>query len=258
MILPFAFLRVSSDSALELGILALAWAVTAALSPLEASIKLSDKVSQIMRGSSPARRSRRCGRISDAWHHPLVRQTASSGVVAGDLLGITDPLGVPRVVIALDQVGRDEGLLLRTIEAPGVTVPAQLLSGVAANGCFRLPTSGLAATPFLQAKDSLVGLVAPDTSIERLFFEVVRAADLEEGRLVEVPLGDRTVTYQLVNGLTREEVVQQKNTFGFCTCPGTEDWPMGTRDLQVSERQLASATECSGDFDVCRAVSNTG
>ena len=25
-----------------------------------------------------------------------------------------------------------------------------------------------------------------------------------------------------------------------------------------AERQLASATECSGDFDVCRAVSNTG
>ena len=214
VLMIFALYAFHSDSALELGILALAWVVTAALSPLEASIKLSDKVSQIMRGSSPP------GEVGvvAAYQTPgviLVRQTASSAIVAGDVLGITDPLGVPRVVIALDQVGRDEGLLLRTIEAPGVTVPAQLLSGVAANGCFRLPTSGLATTPFLQAKDSLVGLVAPDTSIERLFFEVVRAADLEEGRLVEVPLGDRAVTYQLVNGLTREEVVQQKNTFGF-------------------------------------------
>ncbi len=51
--------------------------------------------------------------------------------------------------------------------------------------------------------------------MEKLFFEVVKDERLEEGRLVEVQIGKRLVTYQLVNGLTKEEVVQQKNTHGF-------------------------------------------
>lgn len=67
----------------------------------------------------------------------------------------------------------------------------------------------------MKTKNALVGLVAPDTSVERLFFEVVREEGLEEGRLVEVQIGKRVVTYQLVNGLTKEEVIQHKNTHGF-------------------------------------------
>ena len=82
VLMIFALYAFHSDSALELGILALAWVVTAALSPLEASIKLSDKVSQIMRGGSPA------GEVGvvAAYQTPgviLVRQTGSSGLSLG-------------------------------------------------------------------------------------------------------------------------------------------------------------------------------
>src|SRR5437667_7879735 len=64
-------------------------------------------------------------------------------------------------------------------------------------------------------KSALAGIVAPDTTVETLYFEVVKDEGLEEGRLVEVQIGKRIVTYQVVNGLTKEEVVQQKNTHGF-------------------------------------------
>jgi len=62
----------------------------------------------------------------------------------------------------------------------------------------------------------LLGVVAPDTDIARLRFEILRTdLDLEEGQLVEVRLGKRMVLYQVVNGLTKEAILQQKNIYGF-------------------------------------------
>jgi hypothetical protein len=61
-----------------------------------------------------------------------------------------------------------------------------------------------------------LGVVASDTDISRLRFEILRAdLDLEEGQLVEVRLGQRMVLYQIVNGLTKEAILQQKNMYGF-------------------------------------------
>ena len=39
--------------------------------------------------------------------------------------------------------------------------------------------------------------------------------DLAEGRLVEARIGDHHVIFQIIDGLTREEIVQQKNTYGY-------------------------------------------
>ena len=80
---------------------------------------------------------------------------------------------------------------------------------------FPAPDETVVENRLVKAKGSLVGLVAPDTTVEKLFFEVVKDEGLEEGRLIEVQIDKRLVTYQLVNGLTKEEVVQQKNTHGF-------------------------------------------
>ena len=66
-----------------------------------------------------------------------------------------------------------------------------------------------------EAQNNIVGLVAPDTSIDHLYFEIIDNADLEEGRLVSTSVGTSTVMYQIVAGLTKEEVVQQKNTYGY-------------------------------------------
>lgn len=62
----------------------------------------------------------------------------------------------------------------------------------------------------------LIGLVAPDTDIRTLRFELTRTdLDIGEGQLVEVIIGTKPVLYQIVNGLTREEILAQKNTYGF-------------------------------------------
>src|SRR5690606_12518498 len=58
--------------------------------------------------------------------------------------------------------------------------------------------------------------VAPGTDTRMLKFEVVRYdLEFEEGQWLEARIGQRRVVYQLLNGLTREEIVQQRNTRGY-------------------------------------------
>jgi len=69
------------------------------------------------------------------------------------------------------------------------------------------------SVPDQQAR--FVGIVAPDSSLNRLLFEVVRALELKEGALVEVNIGAQRVAYQVIEGMTRETSCFRKNTFGF-------------------------------------------
>ncbi len=65
-------------------------------------------------------------------------------------------------------------------------------------------------------RSDLVGIVAPNTDIATLRFELTRAdLDIGEGQLVEVLIGAKPVLYQLIDGLTQEEILAQKNTYGF-------------------------------------------
>ena len=68
----------------------------------------------------------------------------------------------------------------------------------------------------LQWIGRLCGIVDSDTTFEFLRFEVIQESGLSEGRLVEARIGDhRSVLFQLIEGITHEEVVQQKNKYGY-------------------------------------------
>ena len=82
----------------------------------------------------------------------------------------------------------------------------------------------------LKSQKSLAGLVSYDTSIGTLFFEVVgNSGDLEEGRLVEAQIGREPLLYQIVNGLTKDEIVHQKNSYGYARAQGQK---IGEWDIQ--------------------------
>src|SRR5690606_14842921 len=51
--------------------------------------------------------------------------------------------------------------------------------------------------------------------LDYLLFEVTEERDLAEGRLVEARIGESHVIFQIIEGLTREDIVQQKNTYGY-------------------------------------------
>lgn len=219
VVILFAIYAFHFESPVEITAIFVTWVLTAVLSPLEASVKIWRRLMRIFKPNTIIDAD---GEVV-AYQTPgliLVRQLALSKIAAGDLIAVHDPLGKTRLALALDHVGRDDGVLLRTIEIEGVEVPASFEEKIFAlneNAVVRVPSTDLtiAKADLVKEKESIVGLVATDTSVEKLFFEVVKDDDLEEGRLVEVKISGQKVTYQLVNGLTKEEVVQQKNTHGF-------------------------------------------
>jgi hypothetical protein len=219
VVVGFAVFAFHRSSPKEFGIIVAAWVLTGVLSPLEGSFRIGRRLQRIFKPNTIFNAD---GEVV-AYQTPgliLVRQLGTGAVQTGDVVAVQDPLGKTRVALALDNVGRDEGVLLRTIEIADAEVSTELrsqLSALLPNAVVRVPApdEAVAQNRLVKTKGALVGLVAPDTSVERLFFEVVKEEGLEEGRLVEVQIGKRVVTYQLVNGLTKEEVVQHKNTHGF-------------------------------------------
>jgi len=206
-------------------IIGAAWAVLVVLQPLELVAYLLKRWREIFRGLSPV------DRLGEIVGHQvpdvvLVCQDEDASVIFGDVLVVRAADGRPGLAMALDQVGFSDGCWLRAIH---LSVPPEArkdiedfvtnqdLSDVAAvradNDAWR---SLLDADTTWSNRMLLVGLVAPDSDISRLRIEIVRTdLALDEGRLVEVRVGSRAVLYQIVNGLTREEILRQKNTRGY-------------------------------------------
>ncbi|MHB8471536.1 MAG: ATP-binding protein [Gammaproteobacteria bacterium] len=238
VVILFALYAFHFQSPIESTTILFAWVLTAVLSPLESSMRIGRKLMRIFKQDTIIDSD---GEVV-AYQTPgliLVRQSASSKMATGDLIAVHDPLGKTRLALALDHVGRDEGVLLRTIEIEGVEVPESLEEQVFTlneNAVVRVPSTDftIAKADLVKDKESIVGLVAIDTSVEKLFFEVVKDDGLEEGRLVEVKIGGRKVTYQLVNGLTKEEIVQQKNTHGFVRAQAQKigEWDVGAKHFK--------------------------
>ena len=137
IVVVFALYAFHRDSPQELGIIIATWVLTALISPLEGSVRLFRRIRRIWRPNI----------ILDAdgeavaYQTPsliLVRQTSNSKTEPGGFLAIKDPIGKPRLALALDHVGRDEGILLRTLESTDVEIPAiieQQLSSLSSSLC---------------------------------------------------------------------------------------------------------------------------
>jgi hypothetical protein len=152
----------------------------------------------------------------------LIRQAEDTPTEFGTAVVIKLPDKAAFPAVALDTVGRDEAVLIRCVDAnaflhatPAVDKEFQSLPDETAG---IVPAKSNMATSMAQhiatCRNRLVGLVANDTSNERLYFEVVTAQDLQQGLLVQVQCQNSTVIYQILDGLTKEEVVHQKNTYG--------------------------------------------
>lgn len=210
------------QSARELFFIGIAWALTVALHPCETLYRFFKKVKSIWSMGIP---SHIVGEIA-AYQIPgivLIRQRKQKHLPFATPLLINDPQTSVRVGVSLDYVGRDEGILLRAIEIRESINPDDSYLNLAT----AYENSVLKLEPELSNSESkkiqdllpefkqLVGIVAPETSVERLYFEVVQESDIEEGTLVETIVGKDKVLYQIVDGLTKEEIVSQKNTFGY-------------------------------------------
>jgi len=197
-----------------------AWTVIVALRPVEAFLAFGNWVSE-QKGAVHAQEV--IGPIA-AHQSPgivLVRQLGDSSVERGTPLVVVDNNGPWMLGVALNYVGRDEGNLLRVLT---VRLPDGLKDrigklpdtrGAAMALALSATPDELADVPAIQWINRLCGVVVADTSLDYVLFEVTEERGLAEGRLVEARIGDFRVIFQIIEGLTREDIVQQKNTYGY-------------------------------------------
>lgn len=149
----------------------------------------------------------------------LIRQQNEVRYRPGTLMLLSDDQGPVRLGVAVNYVGRDDGLLLRALSLPlPLAVAKPLLTTILKKGAAHLLSLDKTAREnikLLDRVDSLRGIVDSDTNLDFLNFEVVNDESLSEGRLVDVQIGERRVIYQIINGVTHEESVQQKNKYGY-------------------------------------------
>lgn len=64
--------------------------------------------------------------------------------------------------------------------------------------------------------DNFVGIVVENSNILKINFEYSKKKrDLEEGDLLEIKIGNKTIFYQVTNGITNSEILETKNKSGF-------------------------------------------
>ncbi|WP_111641801.1 ATP-binding protein [Marinimicrobium alkaliphilum] len=149
----------------------------------------------------------------------LIRQDDDVRHKSGTLMAISDDQGPTTLGVALNYVGRDEGVLLRALNLP---VPEALKeqagkATVGSGAATLLPVGDEEAQAVvgLERIGSLCGIVDSDSDIEFIEIEVTNDEELSEGCLIDVNIRNDDVIYQIVGGVTREEAVQQKNKYGY-------------------------------------------
>ncbi|MCJ7481996.1 MAG: DUF87 domain-containing protein [Thermodesulfovibrionales bacterium] len=222
IILGYALWEYHRQEPMELLFVGLAGIVIVAQQPLEIIGNIVQRIRSIWR---PKKEAEIVGNIA-AYQIPnlvLIRQENTRNIPLGECLLIADSHSGFKVAVALGYCGRDEGILLRALEIEisneqrsrfeelGKRLPEGSVSIIkdAENEIFRRDVE------LLNKYETFVGIVAPDTSTERLYFEVIQERGIEQGRLVETNVCGKKVLYQVLDGLTKEEIIQQKNTYGF-------------------------------------------
>jgi uncharacterized protein len=152
--------------------------------------------------------------------HVLIRGSRDDALPIGSTVAYRDRASDVCLAFVLSKAGRDTGILMRALDLgrteqqfPGLALvePMQVILVVEDQ------VDGALRERIATTRAKCIGFVAPNTEIHKLLFEVTAERDLVAGRLVAVSSGQRELFYQMTNGLTREEIVQQKSTYGFIT-----------------------------------------
>lgn len=204
----------------EVLIILIAWTIIVAIKPVEATLDFLEWVKSQMASKQI---SDFIGTIA-AYQSPgmiLIREQGDITIKYGNVLLILDHNDQWLLGLALNYVGRDDGNLLRVLS---LTIPENISDIVddlpphRGNGlAFSLQNNAreLITNPIVQNSDRLCGVVVSDTNLDYVIFEVTEGLDLSEGRLVETRVGGEPTIFQIIEGVTREDIVLQKNTYGY-------------------------------------------
>jgi hypothetical protein len=155
----------------------------------------------------------------------LIREDRVEPAHFGDLLLTRFDDGRPGLAMAVDHVGFVDGRWLRAIQLtaplpePFAQAQQPLIAAARGGAVVQIEstTDGFDPKdkPWLE-RERLLGFVAPETSVGKLRVEIVRDdLALRQGALIQVRIGENDVLFQVIDALTQEEILQQKNTRGY-------------------------------------------
>ena len=108
--------------------------------------------------------------------------------------------------------------------------------------------------------NNFVGIVSENSNILKINFEYSKKErDLEEGDLLKVEVGDKTIFYQVVNGITNSETLETKNKSGFIRGEAIQlgEWNSQTlnfdkfgwvADMYLPVFKVSNIEKCSNKF----------
>lgn len=219
----FALIVFHRQSPKEMFLLSITWALLVIIEPDKHLWDLIERIKNIW---AKKEQLSVIGKIS-AYQTPriiLLRQQEGVYTNFGTLIAYKDSHSAVKIGLVLNYVGRDETLLLRALEidtnSNAKKEAARLIKKETSNTAvkfeyFDLNPNETKEVPELSQLEELVGIVDQGTTIERLEFEIINENDLSEGRLVEVEINGQPVIYQVMDGLTKEDIVSQKNKYGY-------------------------------------------
>lgn len=220
-IMIFAMIAFHYKSPKELVSVAIAMLLTTTLSVGDLLLRGSVRFKQAVIGSDPIE----CFGLVTAYQKPGIYLLRTENLNEENLptpILINDELTGLRFAYAMDTVGRENGHLCRAVELGAIeaNVFPEIAKDISPNMSIKMDADVLIETNPLTSKlchqaSSIIGLVAADTTVNRLFFEITRNEGLSVGRLVSVEFCGKKVLYQIIAGLTREETVINKNTYGY-------------------------------------------
>lgn len=220
-----ALITFHRDSAREFGVLFATGAIVVVIQPLEQMALWGARLLRALQGVADATI------VGDllARQEPgifLVRRKPGAALQPGDLVAVSTSdqevlLGLhldwqrlagetwARIVRLVESVLSEEERTWLRRHTPTAGVVTKLEPGSG-------PYEKLQRVPLVANKSKLIGIVAPDTDLRTMVFEVTATeTDIEEGRLVQTRIGTRNVLYQIIDGISREEVLQQLNRYGY-------------------------------------------
>lgn len=219
----FAVFTFHRNSVREWVILGSAWFILILLCPLEVIWRKFKKFPWIEKKFA---RSKRIGYIA-AHKSPniiLVNIDLEQDVTFGDILVARNELGEPSYAIALDYIGYSRGRWLRgyIISIPSIstsTVGTMEKNQIVRGNVYRANLEQLTTSEQQKVsdlRDRIIGLVSSNSTSGMLRVEVVRDdIEISQGSIFELNLPGKSVEYQVVEGITQEEIIEQKNTHGY-------------------------------------------
>ena len=230
VVILYAIIVFHRTEVLEMFYITLAWVVTVVVEPDKHIFNLFERISNIWKAKNQLNQ---VGFIS-AYQLPrmiLVNQSEDAYTKFGTVIAYKDSHASIKTGVALNYVGRNEQLLLRAIEfdsTPEAMKKARESSlfissnSVALFDFYEKNPKEKEKVSILNKIEDLIGIVDEQTSVEKLCFEVIKDDEIEEGRLVEVQINEQPVLYQIIDGLTKEDIVVHKNKYGYARATATK------------------------------------